>query len=124
MSTIGQSIDRMYDLEVKIDAAEAKVKELKQQRSELESRLLRKFGSEKIDGCKGVRGTASVRIAKFLSIKDRRKFERYVIKHRAFDLFQSRVSSRAYFDRLEDGEPVPGVRVFERTGVSIRRRKS
>lgn len=123
MSSIGQLIDRMYEQERLIDKAEARVKELKRQREVMEARLLRSFGTEDIDGCKGRRGVATVQTAKYPSIKDRSKFERYVIKNRAFDLFQSRITSSAYFDRLEEGEEIPGVSVYERVRVSIRRRK-
>jgi hypothetical protein len=122
MKSLGAQIDALYDLEQEINEAERQVRELKQQRAKKEANLLRQFGKEDIDGCKGTRGVASIRTAQFPSIKDRRKFERYVIKNRAFDLFQARVASRAYFDRIEEGEEIPGVKVFERISVSIRRR--
>ena len=123
MSTIGTQIDRLYAQEQRIDKAEAALRKLKQEREKLEAKLLRSFGIEDIDGCKGKRGVASVRTARFPSIKDRSKFLHYVVKNRAFDLFQNRIASRAYFDRLEEGEKIPGVSVFERISISIRRRK-
>ena len=61
-------------------------------------------------------------IARFPSIKDRSKFDKYVFKHRALDLFQNRISARAYQARLDEGEAVPGVSVYERTSISIRKR--
>ena len=122
-STIGAQIDRLYDQEQRIDKAEAALRKLKQEREKLEAKLLRSFGMENIDGCKGRRGVASIRKAQFPSIKNRAKFVRYVAAHKAFDLFQNRIASRAYFDRLEEGEKVPGVSVYERVSVSIRRRK-
>lgn len=123
MTTIGQRIDRLYEQEQLIDKAEARLRELKRQREAMQAKLLRSFDTEDIDGCKGRRGVASVREAHFPSIKDRRKFERYVIKNRAFDLFQGRVAARAYFDRIEEGEEIPGVKIFKRVTVSITRRK-
>jgi hypothetical protein len=122
MRTIGEQIDRLYDKEQKIDEVEAQLRKLKQDREKLQARLLRSFGTEDIDGCKGRRGVATVLKTPFASIKDRRKFMHYVIKNRAFDLLQNRVASRAYFDRIEEGEAIPGVKVFDKIRVSIRRR--
>jgi hypothetical protein len=124
MAKLGEQIDRIYLVDAKIDEAEAVVRELKQRRAKLETRLLRAFDKEVIDGCKGRRGVARIRRARFPSIKDRTKFDKFVLKHRALDLFQNRISSTAYFARLEEGQKVPGITIFERIGVSITKRKS
>ncbi len=121
---LGEQIDSLYEFDRKIKSVEESLRGLKSKRAELETKLLRAFDKEDIDGCKGKRGLARIKKARFPSIKDRRKFDKYVIKHKALDLFQNRVSSTAYFARLEDGEAVPGIAIFERIGVSITKRKS
>lgn len=120
--SLGKQIDAIYAQDRKIKAVEADLKELKRTRAKMESKLLKGFDKEDIDGCKGTRGVGHIRRAKFPSIKDRRKFNKYVLKHKALDLFQSRVSAQAYNDRLEEGEQVPGVEVFERISVSVTKR--
>lgn len=100
------------------------MKKMKQKRAKLENALLSKFGKDKIDGCKGATAIASIRKARFPSIKDMRKFHQYILKHKALDLLQNRVASKAYFARLEEGENVPGINIFERVSVSIRGRKA
>lgn len=107
-----------------IKKAEAAVLELKRERAALESKLLKEFGKQEIHGCKGARGVGRIAEAEYPSIKDRRKFDKYVLKNRAFDLFQNRISSKAYFDRLEEGEEVPGVGIFKRISIRVTKRGS
>lgn len=121
---LGQRIDQIYALDRKIDAKEASLSKLKKKRAALETKLLKGFAKEDIDGCKGARGTARIRRAEFPSIKDRRAFDKFVLKHKALDLFQNRVSSTAWKARLEEGQKVPGISVFERIGVTVTKRGS
>lgn len=119
---LGAQIDVLYKLDREIKAAESALNVLKRERAELETALLEDFDKQDIDGCKGRLGVASVRRARFPTIKDWKKFEKYVFTHRALDLMHRRVASKAYFDRLEEGDRVPGIEVFERVGVSITKR--
>lgn len=96
----------------------------KQIRAKMEARLLKKFDKADIDGCRGTRAVSSVRRTDFPSIKNRKAFLRYVVRNKAYDLLQNRIAARAYNDRLEEGEVVPGVSVFTRISVSIRKRGS
>lgn len=117
---LGEQIDAIKDQDDIIHRIERRLKKAKAKREKLEAKLLRDFKENAIKGAKGDRGVASVLKSSFPSIKDRRKFMKYVIKAKAWDLFQNRIASKAYFDRLEEGETVPGVSVFERTKVSVR----
>lgn len=121
-SSLGKQIDRIYDLGKSIKEAESEVTELKQRRAKLEKVLLHEFDKEDIHGCKGQRGVARIRTAEFPSIKERAKFIKYVAKHKAYDLFQNRIASKAYFDRLENDEVVPGVEIFKRVAITVTKR--
>lgn len=99
------------------------VKDLKEERRKLENKALKAFDKDDIDGAKGKTGIASIKKTSHPSIKDRKKFMKYLIQNKAYDLLQNRIASRAYFDRLEEGESVPGVEVFENIKVSVRARK-
>lgn len=120
--TLGKQIDQIKDLDDEIKAAEKDLKELKRRRAKLELRLLKSFKKEDIDGSKGRRGVARIRRALFYSIKNRRLFDKYVLKHKALDLFQNRISSTAYKARLDEGEAVPGIISFERFGITVTKR--
>lgn len=96
---------------------------MKRKRDRLELKLLRGFNKEDISGCKGKQGVAVILRHRHAKIGDREKLLKYIKKNDAFDLFQNRLSSTAYFDRLEEGEKVPGVDTWEDIKVSVRKRK-
>jgi hypothetical protein len=122
MKTLGKQIDALKTLDDEIKAQSKILQEMKSRRYKMETRLLKDFESKDIEGCKGKKGVARVRRATFYSIKDRRKFEKYVLKHRALDLFQNRISAEAYKARLDEGEKVPGITSFDRFGITVTKR--
>lgn len=119
---IGLRIDEMFKLEAEISKAELALKKLKQRRAEMEERMLIKFESEDIDGSRGKLALANVKKARFPTIKQRNKFDKYVERTGSLHLFQNRIMSKAYFEMLEEGERIPGVEIFERTSISITKR--
>jgi hypothetical protein len=122
MKTLGKQIDSLYTLDAEIKAQNKVLKDLKSRRYKLETKLLKDFEKSDIDGCKGQRGVARTRKATFYNIKDRRKFEKYVLKHKALDLFQNRLSAEALKARRDEGEHVPGVGSFDRTSITVTKR--
>jgi len=122
--SLGKLIDQMFQQDQVIGRQEKVLKDLKRDRRILEDKLLEDFDKDQIQGAKGSRATASISKTKHPKIKSLKKFQRYVLKTRALDLYQNRLSPRAYFDRLEEGELVPGVEVFTNIRVSLRKRKS
>jgi hypothetical protein len=121
--SLGKTIDKLYSKDKEIDAQEAVLRELKRERLVIETKLLKQFGKEKLQGAKGARGVADVKQFKHPTMKDAPKFWKFVVKNKAFDLVQKRVSSKAYFDRLEAGEQVPGVEIFTRHKVNVKKRR-
>lgn len=120
--TLGVQIDLMKAVDDRIKAAESDLRKLKSRRAKLESRLLKSFEREDIDGSKGKKGVARIRRATFYSIKNRRLFDKYVLRHKALDLFQNRPSVAAIKARHDEGETVPGIASFERFGITITKR--
>ena len=120
--TLGVQIDRMKALDDDIKIAEKALRDLKTRRAKLEARLIKAFKKQDIDGSKGRNGVARLRRAIFYSIKNRSLFDKYVLKNKALDLFQNRISAAAYKARLDEGEAVPGIASFERFGITITKR--
>lgn len=116
---LGQSIDELYALERKIKKLGDEEKKLRSTRFKLETELLKQFNSEDIKGSQGLRGKAAIKVTKYPTIKDHMKFQKYVKKNGAFDLYQRRINQKAYFDRLEEGEAVPGVEIFNKTSIKV-----
>lgn len=122
--TVGQLIDEVFDYDQQVDELEAQIRELKKLRTELEMKLLRKLTQAEIESARGKRAQGAIKVTSYPSIKDRLKFQKFVLKHKAFDLYQNRISSPAYFDRKKEGIIVPGVEVYDKTFVSITKRRS
>lgn len=119
---LGIVIDEIYAFDQRIHALEQKLKKIKQTRAKRELKLLGVLQKSKLERAGGKLALANVTSRKIPSIKNPRKFQQYVKKHNAFDLYQNRMSSKAYFDRLEAGAKIPGVSIFNKVGVSIRKR--
>src|SRR5271156_3623268 len=104
----GDLIDALFTQDKVIDGIEAKLRDAKAKRDDIQAQLLKKFSVSKLNGARGRLGTAFVRSTDHPSIENRPKFLKYVISNKAYDLFQNRITPTAYFERVENGERVPG----------------
>jgi hypothetical protein len=119
---IGQLIDKLYNQDQAIDTIEAELRDAKKKREAIQARLLKNLSTAALDGAKGKLATATVKTNSYPSIKNRPKFIKYVIANKAWDLFQNRIAAKAYTDRTEDGEYIPGIEIFNKIRVNVRRR--
>jgi hypothetical protein len=119
MSDIGTLIDGMAMIDVEIGKLQAQIKEHGKKRMLLESKLMRAFEKQKIGKASGRRANAVISSRRHPSIKDMAKFNKYVLLNKAFDLYQRRINAKAYFDRLNEGDAVPGVEVYEHQFIKI-----
>jgi hypothetical protein len=121
---MGELIDGMSDVMDAIDKLEAKIKKLNGDYNELESDLMASFEKARVNKAAGKKASASLGSSRHPNITDMEAFNNYIMKHRAFDLYQRRINSKAYFDRLENKDAVPGVKVFEKFKVKVTRKRS
>jgi phage shock protein A len=121
LSSVGELIDRVATVDMELDALKMKMKELGKKRSAIEVKLMSALEKQKVNKATGKLAHAKLDSRRHPSIKDMKKFNKYVKANDAFDLYQRRINSTAYFDRLKEGEEVPGVDVFERHFVKITR---
>jgi hypothetical protein len=117
---LGSMVRELEKLSAQIDRVQAKKSELEKQYDALEMEILSSFKKADIEGVRGARSIVSVAHQTLLSIEDYPAFSRWILQHRALDLFQNRVSVRAYTERKEAGEKVPGVKEFERVYLRLR----
>jgi len=120
---LGNQVDHIFNVDQEIDELEAKLRALKQRREKLAAKCLAAMNKQQTDGCKGLLALANVKTTRHPSIKNRAKFDVWVMKHNMMHLLQNRVSSKAYFELVEDGVKVPGVEVFEKVSLSIIKRR-
>lgn len=116
---LGVLIDSLYAQDRSIHKQEAVLRDLKKARKVIEDKLLDQFDKEDISGAQGKAGKAGLRKGRHPKIKDRAKFLKYVLKTKSFDLFTNAVAKKAYFDRLEEGEQVPGTEIFTSYKVTV-----
>lgn len=121
--TLGERIDEVFEKDQEIDELEADLRELKKQREVLETELLTAMVQDEVEQSRGKRANATIRKTVYPSIADRQKFQKWVYKNKAIELLQNRISVTAYNERKEAGIIVPGTKEFEKTWVSITKRK-
>lgn len=121
--TTAEMINHLVALQQKMERPRDELKKLAAQYAETEMALMKRMTKEGIDSAKGKNALVSMQEYTSYSIKNRRLFDRYVKRNKAFDLFQNRVNSTALKDRMEAGEEIPGVEAFTRKGISLRKRR-
>lgn len=116
---LARRCDEIKGLRRKLEVHEAKVAPLRKQLTALEEKLLEAMLQSKTEAVKGKLGHASVVRMLVPTIEDQQAFERYVAKKKAFDLYQRRLNSAAWRDRIDAGEQVPGVKGFQRVSLRV-----
>lgn len=116
---LGELIDDLRRRDTKIDRQEAVLRDLKRDRRAVEDKLLKRFDKDAINNASGKIGRARINKGQHPKIKDRRQYMKYVLKTKAYDLLTNAVAKKAYFDRLEEGEQIPGVEIFTSFKISV-----
>lgn len=120
--TVGQKIDKMFDLREKKRALEAQVKELEGQLTDLESQLMEDMAAQGVDKMSGTKASVSITTSTVANVEDWNEFLTYVYKMKYGHLLQRRVSDPAYRELLEQGKKVPGVSPFTKERLNLRAR--
>jgi hypothetical protein len=121
--TLGGQVDAVMRIDGRIDALMAQVNALKKSREAMVVALMDNFTAQQVSQAKGSLGLAYVNETKHPQCTDWAAFEGYVYKYKAFDMFQRRITGKAYFDRVEAGEQIPGVEVFTKVDLRFRSNK-
>jgi hypothetical protein len=120
---IGAEIDKLWTLKVKLDGAKTRVKELEKQYNELSNTIIDVLPKEDIDGAYGRKAVAELVKKDHIIVKDWDKVYPYILENNAFDLLQKRINEKAFKDRLEEGEKVPGTGKFISKKLKLTQRK-
>lgn len=117
--SIGELIDKMATIDKEVSKLQALIKKHNERRSLVEKKLMRAFEKQGINKASGKLANALDSSRRHPTIKDLAKLNKYIQKRGAYDLYQRRINAKAYFDRLEQGEAVPGIEVFERHFIKL-----
>jgi len=124
--SIGRMVDAYDVADFEVKKVEAHLSAVKKIREALSNELQDAFTKDELRGASGATGLARIALTttKSPSLTDRSAFERYVLRKKAFELFQGRVNKAAWLERVEsDGKPIPGVETFEKTTIRLTRSK-
>ena len=120
---LGAIGDAIYSKNEEIATANAKVKELEQEKRALEERLLQGMQAAGTDIVRGAKATVSISETVRPQIADWDTLEKFVLRKKALHLFERRIASTAYRELKESlgNKPVPGLSEFTQTRLNVRR---
>lgn len=117
--TIGACADMLYETRRKRLALQKQVEALEAEESALKEHIIATLPKSDASGVAGKVARVTVSTKDIPQVKDWPAFYRYVQKHKAFDLMQRRLADVAVKERLEAGEKLPGVEVFNAKVVNL-----
>lgn len=118
-SKVGTVIDRAHRAREAYRKAASVAEALKKKLDEQEDEVLRALQEARIDMGRGKLGSASIVKTDLPQADDWVEIYSWIIKHKAPELLQRRISGEAYRERIAAGEKVPGVTIFTRTSVRL-----
>ena len=116
---LGACVDKAYALRAERLEIEKQAEEIKKQEAALKDHIIATFSKADIEGAKGKVASASVSRSVKGNVKDWAAVYQYITSHDAFDLMERRLNNKAYRDRLDEGEAVPGVEPFDVITLSL-----
>lgn len=117
--SLGELADQLYLKGEEISQATSRVTILKAEEAAMEHTLLDMMKDAGTDIVRGNIGTCSKVKYKRPQLKDFEKFRPFLIRQKAYHLFERRIAPNAYKELMEqrNGKPIPGIELFEEDRV-------
>tara|TARA_R110002167_G_scaffold185793_1_gene386565 strand:+ start:5841 stop:6218 length:378 start_codon:yes stop_codon:yes gene_type:complete len=123
VAKIKRNYDKLISSYKAMKEAETRATIAKSNYEEEKSKMLENMEYAGTATYKGDNGTISLTETVVPTVQDWGQFNKFVLKNAAFDLYQRRVSSTAWRDRLEAGEKIPGVLEYTRQNLRVTQSK-
>lgn len=120
LTSLGGTIDTLYDLRQQKVEAEKVVKAIEEQIVALNEALLARLDEEETTKGAGKKASASITTAVVGSVTDWEAFWAYVAKKKYFHLIQKRTSDPALREIWDKNQAIPGVEKFHKRTLNIR----
>lgn len=119
----GATADKLYKKTQDLAKANAKVKEIENEQREIQNELLAQMTSAGTDIVRGKLATVSISETTRASIADFEAFEKFVLRQKALQLFERRISSTAYREMRDHlgGKEIPGLTEFTQQRLNVRK---
>jgi len=122
----GTLVDKLKKLQLIDNDFKEQIKEIENKRSpikekmlEIEETLLSRFKDDKLTACSGKLATAKLDEKEYGSVINHAKFCEYVVKTESWDLIANSIPVKAFRERLDDKELVPGTKKFTKTTIKL-----
>lgn len=120
--TPGKLVDKLYALRSRRRVVQQSIDDLKEKENLIIDHLLNRLPKMDLDGCAGKLAKVSITKTMVPHVKDWDALNEYITEHDAWDLRNKAANAKAFRDRWEDGEVIPGVVPFTRVSLSLTQR--
>ena len=117
--TIGEQINQLYHTDLVVEGIRAQLAAAKAEYDTMEAIMLSSVADVNLDGAKGSQARVDVARTESVSISDWEKFTGFVRKTSGFDLFQRRITVKAWRERVEQKVSVPGTELFVKKSLKL-----
>jgi hypothetical protein len=122
IETVGELIDDLFLLREQRRKLAETDKDLRDQYSELEVRLIAALDLQQTSMARGRSATATLNEEELATVTDWSQVHEFIRSQNAFFLLQRRINSAAWREAAaERGEPIPGTTVFNKRSIALRR---
>ncbi len=118
---LGKCLKRLAELKKLAEIAEAKAQPINQEDAALREHLMATFKKSELKGATGSGIALSLTSTPCPSLEDWAAFYKYAKLKGNEDLLQHSVNTPAWRERIEAGKKIPGVKVFDRVSISVRK---
>ena len=119
--SIGEEIDRLFDIREKIREAEDQAKAHRAVFDAMQANLLQRLKDEGMLKATGSKASISISEAIVPQVENWDEFYRYIGRNKAFHLLERRPSAGAYRELMtQRKKPLPGVVPFTKQTLSLR----
>lgn len=121
---IGTKVDRLYKLKELRRETKKKLDELVSKEFKLTEEIINELPKDKLEGAVGRIAKCAINKKAVPTVEDWPKFYKYILRNKATDMLQRRISSAAWEERIKAGKKVPGVKSFNKISLSITKKPS
>jgi hypothetical protein len=117
--SIGNLIDKAYDLRQKRLELQREVDKIKDQENEIRQAIMFELDMHGLAKASGAHASAGITMSIQPQVEDWDSVYRFVAETNRFDLLQKRLSTTAWRELVEEGVKVPGTFVTEVRDISL-----
>lgn len=123
LTTLEARVATLAALRAERDTITTSLRDVEARIDAMQTEVLNSLIDAGVESVRTGNATVTVKRTTVPVVEDWPAFDAYVLKHKALDLLQRRVTVSAWRERVEAGKVVPGVVPFERTDLAWRTAK-